>query len=503
MALDINTPNVVLPLASSYNERGVAGYTETVTNAKDQRKINSMYEVATNRATGKSTLYLVKRPGFEQGGDDYGATGQRPYLATIAPGIVSPSGLGFSNYWLFSTSGNDSRASNGTGTTTVIASAAGYAPTFVDKFLISGTENLVVQLWHASNNVQTVWYSTAIGSFTQITDGDFTGLVHRGKMEFMDGYAFVLTSTNKIYNSDLNSIANWTAGQFIVKQIKQDVANGLARLGKQIIAFGYETMEVFQNSGNASGSPLSVVQSLAQNVGLTDRYEGATHYYTTQGNILYFVGATHKLLSSPSRGVFAYNGSVAQKVSTPFIDKILNQANNFCVTSVSIHGKLAIAISLTKTDSATPMWLMYFPEWNDWFEWNSTVVQPCNDMGAFLGVGSSRANKLLRVITTNDWRDSGTDYTWTHQFELPAKGNERHNMPYCGLKGDTPTSAQAISVQFSDDDYQTFDTARTIDMTSKQKALYRNGSWQGQRAVRLSHTGNTEVRLESFLARIK
>ena len=76
-------------------------------------------------------------------------------------------------------------------------------------------------------------------------------------------------------------------------------------------------------------------------------------------------------------------------------------------------------------------------------------------------------------------------------------------MPYMGLKGDTSRSAQNILVQFSDDDYQTFTAGRNVDMTSKEKMLARCGSYRGSRIVRLSHTGNTEVRLSQFLARIE
>ena len=76
-------------------------------------------------------------------------------------------------------------------------------------------------------------------------------------MEFMDGYAFVLDNTLKaIYNSDLNSLANWTAANYIVKQIQQDEGRGLAKFGKLILAFGWETMEAFANAGNPTGSPL-------------------------------------------------------------------------------------------------------------------------------------------------------------------------------------------------------------------------------------------------------
>ena len=489
-------PNVVLPLAASYNERGIAGLTTTVTNGKDQRKINAIYEPIVNAITGKTTLYLVKRPGVTNSGGSYGGTGQLAYLTCRPPGAtVANSAIGAS--WVFSTLSGNTRASDSSTTTVIVAATNN--PLYVDHFLISGTENVVVQLDTTTN--QTVWYSTAIATFTQITDGDFTALTVLGKMEFLDGYAFILTSTNSIYNSDLNSISAWTATNFITKSIQQDVPVTLARLGNQVIAFGRETMEVFRNAGNATGSPLSVIQSMAKNIGFVKLSQGnkATSDRAVLGNTLYFIGSTNSL-SNASNGLYAYNGSTVEKVSTPAIDKLIGDV--YGVTTQSIFGTPAISLSLQKIDSTSPYWLMYFPKYNEWFEWNSTIFMPSNRPGVFLGVGANQ-HKLYSISITNNWTDDSTAYTWTHQFQLPSKGNQRQRMPYMGLKGDTATSAQSISVEFSDDDYASFQTARTIDMTSKEKMLTRCGSWKGSRVVRLSHSGNTEVRLSEFLARIE
>ena len=118
-----NEPNVVLPLATSYNERGIAGFTATVTNAIDQRKVNSIYEPVRNALSEKMTLYLVSRPGVADVGSSYGTTGQVAYLHEIAAGALTNAAA---NRWVFSTNGDDMRASN-TSTTTVIVAAAGYA----------------------------------------------------------------------------------------------------------------------------------------------------------------------------------------------------------------------------------------------------------------------------------------------------------------------------------------------------------------------------------------
>src|SRR5258706_4423579 len=83
----IDEPNVIIPLASSYNERGITGFTHAVTNSEDQRKINCFYELVKNAMTGKGTLTLSKRPGVtdSSGGLGWGATGQDVYLIISEP----------------------------------------------------------------------------------------------------------------------------------------------------------------------------------------------------------------------------------------------------------------------------------------------------------------------------------------------------------------------------------------------------------------------------------
>jgi hypothetical protein len=492
-AMQLDEPNMEFPLAASYNTRNIAGFTAAVTNATDQRKINACYEPIKNALTDKITLYLVKRPGVADVGSTYGTTGQVAYLWDIAAGAATNAAA---NRWVFSTSGDDIRASD-TSTTTVIATAAGYAPAFVDKTQISATDTVVVQLRNASG-AQTAWHSTAIGTFTQISDSTFTNLAHQGKIEHMDGFAFISTR-DRIYHSDLNSLANWGDNSYIVRQVTQDIGTGLAKLGKQIISFGTATMEIYLNAGNASGSVLAAVPQMAQDYGLASTsVVGMRHYAAVLDNRLYWVGDHPK-------GVFAYDGQKVEKVSSIAIDKILAERQHYHVGVLGFQGKHSISICLDTPSATTQRALLFFPAWNDWFEWSSTVFIPQTStrlQDVCLGVGANQ-HKLYAIATAADtFQDDGGNYTWTHQFQLPKKGNQRERMYWFGLKGDTARSAQSINVEFSDDDYQTFSTARTIDMTSTTKKLSGCGSYQTPRVVRLSYAGSLGVRLQSALARL-
>ena len=491
-------PNLVLPLAVSYNQRGVAGFTNAIVNNTDQKKVNCIYETVPNALTGKTTLYLSKRPGAVVDAASFGTTGQVGYLTCLK---ASPASINTSQAWVFSTSGDDVRVSDSAGTT-VIATAAGYAPTYVDRTAISATDTVVLQTRNAAG-AQRIFYSNTIGTWGEITDADFTS-APVGKMEHMDGFAFVLNSSNQISNSDINSLANWTDGSFITKQIKQDIALGLARFGQQIIAFGANTFEVFRNAGNPSLSPLESVQGMAKNFGLGHPPTGTnrTHYYAIAGGIMYFLG--RGIGGDSSVGLYAYNGgSDPEKVSTLFIDEILANAlaasaDLYSVEAFGFRNRTAVAIRFDLNTAATQRWLMFFPEHKEWFEWNSTVIMPVNGGGFFMGVGANQ-HKLYTIGGV--WADDSTNYTMRVQFKLPRKGSYRKRMLMSGVIGDTDTSANSLSISYSDDDGANYSSARTIDMTKVDKTITRCGSYK-ERFIRLDSTNAREVRLESFIARI-
>lgn len=478
-------PNVILPLAQSYTTRNIAGFTSTVVDALDQRKVNCIYEPVKNSVTEKVTIYLSKRPGFTIDAASYGVTNQVGYLVEEA--------VGGATSWIFSTNGDDIRASSDV-TTTVIATAAGYTPYYVDKAV---DDTLVVQLRNATF-LQRVFTSTAIGTFTEITDTDFTGLVHRGKMEHLHGYPFIMTSNNRIYNGDLASFSAWSPTSYLSKQITQDIARGLARWGEQIIAFGANTMEVFFDNGNPTGSPLIADARRFQRVGLHDtQVANVRHYYTNLGKHMYWRGA------HPD-GFYAYDGEKVEKVSTPAIDKILAERVTYSIHPAPFRGISGVILALDIPTATTQRWLLFVPEWNDWFEGSSTVIMPVTGQRSglkWMGVGANQHRLYDMAIGANTWQDNGTNYTMTVQFKIPRSGNHIKRMPMFGVAGDTARSASNLGVSFSDDDGQSWSTARNIDMTSMNKAIHACGAFR-DRDIRLTHTANLDCRLELALARI-
>ncbi len=486
--------NVKLPLAESYNERNILGAT-AVAAGFDQRKLNSVYEIAVNPQNGKNTLYLAKRPGVAKANGTFGTAGS----TRTAYGITAkPNAAGADDQWVLSvTSGaNSADVSDSAGTTTITSGATSISD--ISRTLISNVEFVVVGV---ATSPQTFWYSSAIGSWTQITNSVFTALTLQSQMQHMDGYAFVLESfNNNIWNSDLNSLANWTATSFIRKTIQQDRPSALMKYKNQIIAFGRETCQMYANAGNPSGSPLVSIPNLG------GRW-GATTGGNVIGDRLYWLGGGGGGIAygTTPQGVFSYNGQTIEKVSTPFIDKMVLEGGQTPV-SFPFYGQTAVAIRITSGSATRARWLMFFPQYNEWFEWESDVFTPLNNAGAFLGgsfTGNKLDNKTYVFDFTNRWQDDGIDYTQTHQFRLPGEDGSRHFMSEYGVVGDTTAGAPNLNIAFSDDDDVTFQTARTIDMTKQKKTVFRGGSFY-KRTVRITTAaGNYPCRLTEFIARVK
>lgn len=498
-------PNIRLPLAFSYDTRKNASTQAQA--GVDQRKVNFMYDNVQNPIAQTITVELMKRPGIGSFASS-GTNGENGYLVVR---VGAPSS---STYWNINVSGGNIRASNGSDNTIVTSSSGAQLPAYITLTNISGTVYAVLQVRvNTSDTAQLVYYASAINSWTQITDGDFTGLVHRGQAVHLDGYMFIMDSLNRVYQSDLNSLANWTAGNYFTKQIEQDTPAGCAKFKNQILMFGDNTCEVGYNAGNASGSVLASIPQLQSRVGLsaihgaytTGSVAYKTHYYCVIGDYLYFVGhaAGDAGGIGYGGGLWTWDGSRMEQISSPQIDRMMSEQAGglFSVNAMTIFGQDAVAIGFTGPTSSAPYWLMYFPSSKSWFEWTSTVFSPVNWEGVHQHAQGASLSGVYYFNSENQWQDNSAAYTATLQLAIPQKSPGFNHMRWCAVNGDTTSSTSALNVSFSDNDYSSFQTARAIDLSSDDKRLWSCGQYK-TRKVKMTHAANTDCRIREFMARV-
>lgn len=141
-----------------------------------------------------------------------------------------------------------------------------------------------------------------------------------------------------------------------------------------------------------------------------------------------------------------------------------------------------------------------------WHEWNwqdSSDVQ-----GVIPFISNMEADNGLFYLHQAD------GYIYEMRFDLYQDGNgkpintliqtsrydgESAKIKFCAkteVIGDHQTASNNLTIYWSDDDYKTWTTGRTVDLSSRA-FLYRCGSFR-RRAFLLTHTANSRLRLEAL-----
>ena len=516
----VYTPNLSLPLANSYVPRGTAGYTNTEVNELDQRKVNMYYEVSKNALSGQSRLSLAVRPGFITSVGSYfagGEQGQTTYNLGLSPSSLTGTGPGVPV--MFCHAQGSTLAIDFSGVSTIVDASVDRYPVYVGNTIVNAQDYLIVQNVNRSpiGVQQTVFYTSSLGQFSSATAftrivSTFTTFTAAGKMEFMDGYGFIADSaTNRIQNSNLNTISTWPAENFITKQATADAIRGIAKFKNRILAFGNNTVEVFYNAG-LSPAPLAPIKTMTEYIGILGGGWGGDRgeYYTICNGIMYFIGVQSYAGTNANPSLMSFNGERFEKVSPPYIDKYIQDRNTtsfagravYSIESIYFNGQVAVAINNTFPHVTSQKWLMYFPQWNDWFEWESEVISPINNFGTFIGTGTRAMSTFAFTTSSENYRDNTTSYSYLTQFRLPTDVSHLKKMPSFGVEADTARATNNMTVEFSDDDGQSWMTGATIDLSQSHKMASRGGSFR-ERYVRLSGTTSTAIRIHKFLARIE
>lgn len=112
----------------------------------------------------------------------------------------------------------------------------------------------------------------ANGNWTEITDAVFTGLTKATNFVATDGYLFIGTTNNRLYNCNLNTPGTWTATNFLNVADSPGNLLWLSRIRNYIIAFKDYSIEFYEDVGNPSpGSPLEPRKQFNRQIGCINR----------------------------------------------------------------------------------------------------------------------------------------------------------------------------------------------------------------------------------------
>lgn len=387
---------------------------------------------------------------------------------------------------------------------------------------VSGTSNLLAVLADSGTALREGWYFPEGGAWTQITDVDFPpnqtpAIALTGCPVQMDGYVFWMCKNGQLWNSDINSVSAYSANNFISAQNSPDLGVGLARYKDYIVAFGERSIEFFVNAGNPTGSPLSAVPNSTIHIGALAAFgtPSATTFPTIKqiGDHVYFIGVDSE---NGNTGVFRLNGQSAEKISSPTVDKTIGFSATSYISGISgsfsLNGQTHILFNNAATDQSFN--LCYCITTGEWWTFtlpsqtvaimgiSSTGLYTTSTYPAFYFNGYSTGSPAPATAkfygVSSSYQDVGSTLTMTIRTAGIDFGTDnRKIINRIWLDADTQASGTA-TIEYSDDDYASWVTLGTFDLTQHSKFISGCGSHQGERAYRLTHSANTAFRASAL-----
>ena len=349
----------------------------------------------------------------------------------------------------------------------------------------------------------------------------------------MDGYVLYGNADGYLYNSDLNSVVSWAANSRINPAMVADPPNALSRHKNMVVVFGSASMEVFYNAGFATGSPFTRAPQFFSRIGALDQRS----VVALKDDIYYVSSAKYGDV-----GVYRLRNLSPQPISTVEMNRILGTisatggymyANGF-----ELGGQSYLSLFCTNATEDTDFLLLETGEFllqeddsfiildadpssaaafahlfvycvglNLWSEWDSSEAT------YIAGIGSGPVNQLIatsrvdnggKVYTIHPsadgvlYEDDGVAYTMEIRTSKLDMGTEKRKFVNSIRLVADEQSSGTVTLEASDDDYVTWTTLGTFDLTQRQKMITRCGSYKGGRAYRLRHSADAAFRGEAL-----
>jgi hypothetical protein len=335
----------------------------------------------------------------------------------------------------------------------------------------------------------------------QITTGDVVTTVtaiptpNTRDLIYFDGYLFTMKTDGTIWNCALDDPSTWAGDAFVTAIMQNGVGIGLARQNNYLQIFSDKGMQTFFDNANATGSPLLNIEQGMLTIGCASN------------NSIRFDESDVTWVGKSQTGGYAVwnlNGiSNAREISDPTIERLLNAEGSSISTCrakmIRTNGHRLYILDLMSANRT----LVYDFELNIWYEWQGAGVStrwPIADTYEFNGdlIAQDESNGWIYTVSPTTYQDNGTSFTTlvrTGRVDFDTKMVKYPRRFY--VIGDQQATTTPISVQYSDDDFQTLSTARTIDLVDYNPFVVLTGGFK-QRSWQFSYTGANPLRVEAF-----
>lgn len=467
--------------------------TRSPTESKDNDALNVVWDIVPNQGTGDGYYQAVKREGlsaFETTATPEAVNG----LFYWAQGnvVVAAGEFGLQAYF---TNGTSSWSS-----AVAIFSDSAKQIGFTNFAYEDGTNDLIVTDGNVLAKV------TVAGTVTLITDPD-RPVFHRPYPVFLDGYLFLADDKGNIQNSVNNNPTSWNAGEFITAEAYPDRITALIRHGVYIVALGASSVEFFYDAANPTGTPLAKQSSTTPRIG----YMGGL---TTYGDNIYFIG----LPANGNPTVCEISGLKVNLIGNATIERQIegtvpnNTGDNvsdfpghiFTINGHALYVWKGNNLKTYALDLTTKLWLRLETHLSNSTGFNaraSTYVDvPPSGVKPFtlVSFGNTVNVKNLYAFRETVYQDNGVNYVVQFVTRNLDFGTRRVKfgsrlLVHC----DQTPSTSFCNISWTDNDYQTFSTPRTVDVSNVYPTLYALGQFR-KRGWKLTYSDNFPMRWQQL-----
>ena len=338
---------------------------------------------------------------------------------------------------------------------------------------------------------------------TKVTDPNYPVLTCNGGA-WLDGSAYVVEisatpgTLSSLRGSDLNDPETWNPLNYIDISTSAGQAVYCCNYLNYVAVFLEAGLQLFYDSGNATGSPLSPVPNASWLTGCD-----APLTVVKIVDDLFFVSKS----SLTGYSVSVLSGLTLSTISTPAVERLLNKyvftkaiGQSFKSGGHSFYGIYG------STAGGYSIHLVFDLTTKTWSEWTSYVGGA--EVG-FVGINAISQgatyymqdvlNGTMLQLTDSNYEDGtgtvrGAAPIYARMVTRPFDWNTLKRKFFAAVYLIADTVSSTLSLRYSDDDYTTFSSWRTIDMSTVKKWGSRFGSSR-RRSWELLHTANTPLRV--------
>lgn len=537
-------PTTTIPLIGQQTRRG---FGIDVSTTKDQYFAAALAIKTVNQAEGSASYYLQKRPGINDDGNLGSGAGTAIFKSPstgytlfafgggnstiIVAGVYTAgtiTGLCHSiietiingvTHYLFSSSDGTGWYLVSTAGSQTAYTADGNNSTTITDIKISGVNNTAGlypgQLLTAATNIVagSRIVSVDAAAFTAVLDTATTGGAFNdlaitktpiakiqsanfpsmvGSFAEMDGYVFAVNSKGEIFNSDINTVTTWQASSKIVANLKTDTAVTLLRHKNHIVCFGESSTEFFINFGNAFGSILAARKELFTNIGMFST--AATKKFTQIFDHVFWIGNDLCLYTFQELSPVNLN---KEGMTLGTISAAPERISSFTIGA-------DIIVHINSSTSARDKWYSVIN--NEFFDpvmgvagmiWSQNL--PAETTTVASGVSSSVTDGNVYALRSNVYQDDGSAFTMTIQTQPYSLNNGKgFTVNRVRLLADKQSSG-ASALETSSDDYASWVTRGSFDLTRDNKEIHRCGYHRSSCAFRITDSGNQAWRGQAIV----